>query len=102
MLRGVTLSASEIAGTAVFRIVVSSDSIKKATATNHGRSRLLEADGTAGIEGELVDLTELVAMEWNNHFTSDSRNLLLCRAAAQFVSLFILDYFRWAFGPPHS
>jgi hypothetical protein len=29
-------------GTAVFRIVVSSDSIKNATATSHGRSCLLE------------------------------------------------------------
>ena len=28
-------------GTAVFRIVVSSDSIKNATATSHGKSRLL-------------------------------------------------------------
>jgi len=35
-------------GTAVFRIVVSSDSIKNATATSHGRSCLLEADS----EGE--------------------------------------------------
>src|ERR1700739_2041734 len=40
MLSGVTLSASEIAGTAVFRIVVSSDSMKNATATSHGSSRL--------------------------------------------------------------
>ena len=44
MLSGATLRASEIAGTAVFRIVVSSDSMKNATATSHGRSRLLEAD----------------------------------------------------------
>ena len=32
-------------GTAVFRIVVSSDSMKNATATSHGKSCLLEADG---------------------------------------------------------
>jgi len=32
-------------GTAVLRIVVSSDSIKNATATSHGKSRLLAADG---------------------------------------------------------
>jgi hypothetical protein len=29
----------------VFRIVVSSDSMKNATATSHGRSRLLDAEG---------------------------------------------------------
>ena len=34
-----------MAGTAVFRIVVSSDSMKNATATNHGRRRLLAAAG---------------------------------------------------------
>src|ERR1035441_6207647 len=45
MLSGGTLRASEMAGTAVFRIVVSSDSIKNATATSHGKRRLLEADG---------------------------------------------------------
>ena len=37
MLRGATWRAEEIAGTAVFRIVVSSDSMKKATATSHGK-----------------------------------------------------------------
>jgi hypothetical protein len=41
---GVTASALAITGTAVFRIVVSSDSMKNATATYHGRSRLIEAD----------------------------------------------------------
>jgi hypothetical protein len=45
MLRDATPSASETTGTAVFRIVVSSDSIKKATATNHGNKCLLGADG---------------------------------------------------------
>jgi hypothetical protein len=38
MLREVTPKALEIAGTAVFKIVVSSDSIKKATATSQGRT----------------------------------------------------------------
>ena len=41
MLRGATLSAAAMVGTAVFRIVVSSDSMKNATATSHGNSRLL-------------------------------------------------------------
>ena len=39
------LQRSEMTGTAVFRIVVSSDSMKNATATSQGRSRLLAADG---------------------------------------------------------
>ena len=36
MLSGATCMAPAIAGRAVFRIVVSSDSMKKATATSHG------------------------------------------------------------------
>jgi hypothetical protein len=63
MLSGATLSASEIAGTAVFKIVVSSDSIKNATATSHGKSRLPEADGADGSDGELLELAGLIAME---------------------------------------
>ena len=46
-----------MAGTAVFRIVVSSDSMKNATATSHGKSRLVEILGTgenAVLEGELM------------------------------------------------
>src|SRR5580704_10677877 len=42
MLSGATWSAAAIAGTAVLRIVVSSDSIKNATAISHGSRRLLE------------------------------------------------------------
>ena len=38
-----------MAGTAVLRIVVSSDSIKNATATSHGRSRLLSASSAGMI-----------------------------------------------------
>jgi hypothetical protein len=55
MLSGATLSAAEIVGTAVFRIVVSSDSIKNATATSHGKSRLLAGDGRDEDGGALVD-----------------------------------------------
>src|ERR1700689_981185 len=40
MLSGCTLSACAMAGTAVLRIVVSNDSMKKPTATNHGSRRL--------------------------------------------------------------
>ncbi len=46
MLSGATFSASAMAGTAVFRIVVSSDSMKNATATSHGKSRLEEILGS--------------------------------------------------------
>jgi hypothetical protein len=45
MLRGATPREEEMAGTAVLRIVVSSDSMKKATATSHGRSRLEDSEG---------------------------------------------------------
>ena len=48
MLSGATPSALAIAGTAVFRIVVSSDSMKNATATSHGSSRLGESPPGAG------------------------------------------------------
>src|SRR5277367_5468351 len=46
MLRGATPRAEEMVGTAVLRIVVSSDSMKKATATSHGRSRLEASEGS--------------------------------------------------------
>ena len=44
MLSGVTPRAAEIAGTAVLRMVVSSDSMKKATATSQGSRRRPTAD----------------------------------------------------------
>src|SRR5882672_1034777 len=40
MLRGGTFNACAIVGTAVFNMVVSSDSMKNPTATNQGNSRL--------------------------------------------------------------
>src|SRR5206468_4700171 len=48
MLSGATASAFAMAGTAVFRIVVSSDSMKKATATSHGNNRFTDVSGAAG------------------------------------------------------
>src|SRR5208283_859296 len=42
MLSGATPRARAIAGTAVFRIVVSSASMKNATATSHGSSRFAD------------------------------------------------------------
>jgi hypothetical protein len=56
MLSGATSKAREMAGTAVFRIVVSSDSMKKATATSQGNRRLLESEGAAGESGKLMGL----------------------------------------------
>ena len=48
MLSGTTPSASAIVGTAVFRIVVSSASIRNATATIQGRRRRAEGSGGGG------------------------------------------------------
>ena len=42
MLKGATFNAAAIVGTAVFRIVVSNDSMKNATATSHGSNALFE------------------------------------------------------------
>jgi hypothetical protein len=50
--------------------------MKNATATSHGRSFLLEADGAAGIEGELVELTGLMAMGSKNYCTNEWKDLL--------------------------
>ena len=41
MFNGATCNAAAIVGTAVFKIVVSSDSMKNATAISHGSRRLL-------------------------------------------------------------
>ena len=46
-MSGVTSIARAMAGTAVLRIVVSSDCMKKATATSQGRSRWTESSGGA-------------------------------------------------------
>src|SRR5271169_5056668 len=54
MLNGATLSARAIAGTAVLRIVVSSDSMKKPTATNQGSSRLAVAVSAASLGGDTL------------------------------------------------
>lgn len=89
MLSGVTLSASEMAGTAVFRIVVSSDSMKNATATSHGKSFLLEADGVDETGGELVELTGLMAMESKNYITNEWKDLLEYPATLQIAPQYL-------------
>src|SRR6266516_7174719 len=48
MLSGATASAFAMAGTAVFRIVVSSDSMKNATATSQGNNRFTDLSGAGG------------------------------------------------------
>ena len=48
MLSGATCNACAIVGTAVLRMVVSSDSMKNATAISHGSTRLLAAVGGRG------------------------------------------------------
>ena len=48
MLSGATASALAMAGTAVFKIVVSSDSMKNATATSHGSNRFADSPGDGG------------------------------------------------------
>jgi hypothetical protein len=45
MLNGATFKAAAMAGTAVFKMVVSRDSMKNATATSHGKRRLLDVPG---------------------------------------------------------
>jgi hypothetical protein len=63
MLSGATLRASEIAGTAVFRMVVSSDSIKNATATSHGSNRMLEGPGGGCEEAAALELRGITFIE---------------------------------------
>jgi hypothetical protein len=47
--------------------------MKNATATSHGRSRLLEADGPDGMGGELAESTEFLAMEWSYYSTNEPK-----------------------------
>src|SRR5450631_7462 len=57
MLRGATFSACAIMGTAVLRMVVSSDSMKDATATSHGRSCLRESVGARTDDDGIMQTT---------------------------------------------
>jgi hypothetical protein len=60
MLRGAAWRADEIAGTAVLRMVVSRDSIKNATATSHGKRRLLVSEGWRGGVGAASELDAFI------------------------------------------
>src|SRR5271169_2765266 len=55
MLSGATWSAVAIVGTPVFKIVVSSDSMKNATAISHGNSRLLASASEGCEEGDSIE-----------------------------------------------
>src|SRR3984885_10047473 len=96
MLSGVTCSAGERAGRAVFRIFVSSDSIKNATATSHGRRRLVEAAGWGVSEGAPGELMEAICVWEPLYATRASKTLPGTRVgcatllqAGTFPSLFI-------------
>src|ERR1700736_3514721 len=67
MLSGGTFSASATAGAAVLRIVVSNDSMKKPTATNHGSRRLAVALGAIGSRASKKDDGGLGARESRVH-----------------------------------
>src|SRR5271169_3548536 len=76
MLSGATLSAAAIVGTAVLRMVVSSDSMKNATATSHGSRRRLVSARAGGGDGDTIGLAGLTwlgpagaglrALEWRD------------------------------------
>src|ERR1700690_616861 len=60
MLSGATPRAWAMAGTAVLRTVVSSDSMKNATATSHGNNRFADAPGAAGGAECTLELSEII------------------------------------------
>jgi hypothetical protein len=76
MLRGVMRRAAEMAGTAVLRIVVSSDSMKNATATSHGRSLLAAFEGTnedgGAIDGRGTFIRETSAWPVSTYMVADA------------------------------
>src|SRR5206468_9548260 len=83
MLGGATASAFEMAGTAVFRIVVSSDSMKKATATSHGNSRFTDLPGAAGG-------TE-TALEWAGVMLPPAAYLAVLRFQFRIAGRYLFD-----------
>ena len=62
MLSGTTPSALAMAGTAVFKMVVSSDSMKKATATSQGSKFFTDLPGTAECAESALGFTEVMLM----------------------------------------
>jgi hypothetical protein len=68
MLSGVIPRAEETAGTAVLRIVVSSDSMKNANATSHGRRRLAAFDGSDEEDGLITGVDGLMGEDIEDSF----------------------------------
>jgi hypothetical protein len=60
MLSGATTNALAMAGTAVFKIVVSNDSMKKATATSQGNKRFTDVLGSAGGIATTLEFDEII------------------------------------------
>jgi hypothetical protein len=79
MLRGVTPSAEEMVGTAVLRIVVSSDSMKKATATSQGKRRL-EASVGADDDGGTLNVPYVITEQRLREEWRRTRPLMLVAA----------------------
>ena len=50
--------------------------MKNATATSHGKSRLLETDGGEGKEGAPMEFTGGISFEWRNDLTYESGRVL--------------------------
>jgi hypothetical protein len=76
--------------------------MKNATATSHGKSRLLEADGADGsgvIWPESEELDGLGGMESKNYFTNEYGNLLEYIAMLRIVPSIVFDCFLRAFSP---
>jgi hypothetical protein len=88
MLSGATWRAAEMAGTAVFRMVVSSDSMKNATATSHGRRRL-EASGWGATEGALEELAEAISVSASTLLPGTRIRCATLLLVGTFPSLFI-------------
>ena len=69
MLRGTMPSACAIAGTAVFRMVVSSDCMKNATATSHGKKRFTASMEIAEGTGATAASARELALAGDNLFS---------------------------------
>ena len=78
-------SAAAMVGTAVFRMVVSSDSMKNETATSHGTSRFTEGGtiGDAGAGGGTAQSNAVVAPAPTNTRSGGRRVRVLASLAAR-------------------
>ena len=88
MLSGATASAFAIVGTAVFKIVVSSDSMKKATATSHGNNRFTDSPGIAGDAETTLELAEIILVA---NSISDVRDLANSASGRALAAVYLAD-----------